>query len=60
MAEPADLNLDELERRGRRRLIGAIVLALVAAVVPMLLRASRGRWARTCRSASRRSTKANT
>ena len=38
MAEPADLNLDELRRRGRRRLIGAIVLALVAAVVvPMLL-----------------------
>ena len=38
MAEPDDLNLDELKRRGRRRLIGAIVLALVAAVVvPMLL-----------------------
>lgn len=38
MAEPADLNLDELKRRGRRRLIGAVVLALVAAVVvPMLL-----------------------
>lgn len=38
MAEPTDLNLDELKRRGRRRLIGAIVLALVAAVVvPMLL-----------------------
>jgi len=38
MAEPADLNLDELKRRGRRRLVGAIVLALVAAVVvPMLL-----------------------
>src|SRR5436189_4929408 len=38
MAEPADLNLDELKRRGRRRLIGAIVLALGAAVVvPMLL-----------------------
>jgi len=38
MADPADLNLDELTRRGRRRLIGAIVLALVAAVVvPMLL-----------------------
>ncbi|MEO8487669.1 MAG: SPOR domain-containing protein [Betaproteobacteria bacterium] len=38
MAEPADVNLDELKRRGRRRLIGAIVLALVAAVVvPMLL-----------------------
>ena len=38
MAEPADLNLDDLKRRGRRRLIGAIVLALVAAVVvPMLL-----------------------
>ena len=37
MAEPADLNLDELKRRGRRRLIGAVVLALVAVVVPMLL-----------------------
>ncbi len=38
MAEPADQNLDELKRRGRRRLIGAVVLALVAAVVvPMLL-----------------------
>lgn len=38
MAEPADVNLDELRRRGRRRLVGAIVLALVAAVVvPMLL-----------------------
>ncbi len=38
MPEPADLNLDELKRRGRRRLIGAIVLALAAAVlVPMLL-----------------------
>ncbi|CAG0979993.1 hypothetical protein BURK1_01692 [Burkholderiales bacterium] len=38
MADPADLNLDELKRRGRRRLIGAVVLALVAAiVVPMLL-----------------------
>jgi DedD protein len=38
MADTADLNLDELRRRGRRRLIGAIVLALVAAVVvPMLL-----------------------
>ena len=38
MAEPADVNLDELRRRGRRRSVGAIVLALVAAVVvPMLL-----------------------
>jgi DedD protein len=38
MPESADLNLDELKRRGRRRLIGAIVLALAAAVlVPMLL-----------------------
>ena len=38
MADPADQNLDELKRRGRRRLIGAIVLALIAAVVvPMLL-----------------------
>ena len=38
MADAADPNLDELRRRGRRRLIGAIVLALVAAVVvPMLL-----------------------
>jgi DedD protein len=38
MPESAELNLDELKRRGRRRLIGAIVLALAAAVlVPMLL-----------------------
>jgi DedD protein len=33
-----DLNLDELRRRARRRLVGAIVLALaVAVVVPLLL-----------------------
>jgi DedD protein len=38
MADPADLNVDELRRRARRRLVGAIVLALAAAViVPMLL-----------------------
>ena len=38
MAEPADINVDELRRRARRRLIGAFVLALGAAViVPMLL-----------------------
>ena len=38
MPEAADLNVDELRRRARRRLIGAIVLALVAAtVLPMLL-----------------------
>ncbi len=38
MTDPADLNLDDLRRRARRRLIGAIVLALAAAVVvPMLL-----------------------
>lgn len=38
MTEPADLNVDELRRRARRRLVGAIVLALAAAVVvPMLL-----------------------
>ncbi|HEY3532900.1 MAG TPA: SPOR domain-containing protein [Casimicrobiaceae bacterium] len=37
-AEPADLNVDELRRRARRRLVGAVVLALgVAVVVPMLL-----------------------
>ncbi|MCC6194139.1 MAG: SPOR domain-containing protein [Burkholderiales bacterium] len=35
---PEDVNLDELRRRARRRLVGAIVLALVVAVaVPMLL-----------------------
>jgi len=28
MAEPADINVDELRRRARRRLVGAIVLAL--------------------------------
>ncbi len=38
MTDPAELNLDDLRRRARRRLIGAIVLALAAAVVvPMLL-----------------------
>mgnify|MGYP001552382799 CR=1 FL=1 len=38
MREPADANLDELKRKARRRLIGAVVLALAAAVfVPMLL-----------------------
>src|SRR5262245_9052642 len=38
MTEPDDINVDELRRRARRRLIGAIVLALGAAViVPMLL-----------------------
>jgi DedD protein len=38
MPEPVEPQLDELRRRARRRLIGAIVLALAAAVlVPMLL-----------------------
>ncbi len=38
MPDPADTNLDEVRRRARRRLIGAIVLALAAAVlVPLLL-----------------------
>ena len=38
MAEAPDINVDELRRRARRRLIGAVVLALGAAVlVPMLL-----------------------
>jgi DedD protein len=38
MADPPDINVDELRRRARRRLIGAVVLALAAAViVPMLL-----------------------
>src|SRR3954471_12219296 len=38
MAAPEDVNVDELRRRARRRLVGAIVLALAAAVVvPMLL-----------------------
>ncbi|HEV2221256.1 MAG TPA: SPOR domain-containing protein, partial [Casimicrobiaceae bacterium] len=38
MAEPADINVDELRRRARRRLVGAVVLALaVAVIVPMLL-----------------------
>lgn len=38
MEEPADINVDELRRRARRRLVGAVVLALgVAVVVPMLL-----------------------
>ena len=38
MAAPEDVNVDELRRRARRRLVGAIVLALAVAVfVPMLL-----------------------
>ena len=38
MAEAPDINVDELRRRARRRLLGAVVLALAAAVVvPMLL-----------------------
>ena len=38
MAEAPDINVDDLRRRARRRLLGAIVLALAAAIiVPMLL-----------------------
>ncbi|MEO8508081.1 MAG: SPOR domain-containing protein [Betaproteobacteria bacterium] len=38
MTAPQDVNVDDLKRRARRRLVGAIVLALAAAVfVPMLL-----------------------
>jgi DedD protein len=38
MPPTADANLDELKRKARRRLVGAVVLALAAAVfVPMLL-----------------------
>ena len=38
IADNADLAVDELKRRARRRLVGAIVLALAAAVIlPMLL-----------------------
>jgi DedD protein len=38
MTAPEDVNVDELKRRARRRLVGAIVLALAVAVfVPMLL-----------------------
>jgi len=38
MAAAEDINVDELRRRARRRLVGAIVLALAVAVfVPMLL-----------------------
>jgi DedD protein len=38
MPDPRDPQLDELRRRARRRLVGAVVLALAAAVlVPMLL-----------------------
>ena len=37
MAEAPDINVDDLRRRARRRLLGAIVLALAAAIiVPML------------------------
>ncbi|HEX6138225.1 MAG TPA: SPOR domain-containing protein [Casimicrobiaceae bacterium] len=38
MAEAADISVDDLRRRARRRLVGAVVLALaVAVIVPMLL-----------------------
>ena len=38
IADNADLAVDELKRRARRRLVGAVVLALAAAVIlPMLL-----------------------
>ena len=38
MRVPADANLDELKKKARQRLVGAVVLALAAAVfVPMLL-----------------------
>ena len=38
MADASDINVDELRRRARRRLLGAVVLALAAAVlIPMLL-----------------------
>lgn len=38
MTAPQDVNVEDLKRRARRRLVGAIVLALAAAVfVPMLL-----------------------
>ena len=38
MTAADDVNLDDLKRRARRRLVGAVVLALVVAVVvPMLL-----------------------
>ena len=38
MADPAEIDVDEMRRRARRRLVGAVVLALgVAVVVPMLL-----------------------
>ena len=56
-AEPA---VDDLKRRGRRRLVGAIVLALAAAVVlPMLLESDPSRSATTYRCAFRRSTTAS-
>ena len=38
IADNADFAVDELKRRARRRLVGAIVLALAAAVIlPLLL-----------------------
>ncbi|HEY5366322.1 MAG TPA: hypothetical protein VIL19_07585, partial [Casimicrobiaceae bacterium] len=38
MRAPADANLDDLKKKARRRLVGAVVLALAAAVfVPMVL-----------------------
>ena len=38
IAENADLIVDDMKRKARRRLVGAIVLALAAAIIlPMLL-----------------------
>ena len=37
MADATDINVDELRRRARRRLIGAVVLALAAAVIVSML-----------------------
>ena len=60
MADPADVNVDELRRRARRRLVGAIVLALAAAVfVPCCSKAIPSRSARMFRCVYLQSTMAN-
>ncbi len=43
-----ELAVDELKRKARRRLVGAVVLALAAAVL-LCWRRSRVRWAKTSR-----------
>ena len=61
VADNADFAVDELRRKARRRLVGAIVLALAAATIlpRWCSKRSKSRWATTCRSRFRRSTTAS-